>query len=142
MTLSRRELCSILPSLMLAAQTGPAQAVVLPSKTYPFQSLPVRRDGENVFRAVFEGATHTGFPIELHETTLAPGGRPHPPHHHRHEEIFLIGAGKVEVTIAGKSSRLGPGSVAYVASNDEHGIRNPGPKRARYFVLALGTDRA
>jgi len=88
-----------------------------------------------------DGVTHTGFHIELHETDLAPGSRPHPPHHHLHEEIFLIRQGTVEVTIAGKSSSLGPGSVAYIASNVEHGIRNAGDQHAQYFVLALGTDR-
>ena len=30
------------------------------------------------------------------------------------------------VTIAGRSANLGPGSVAYVASNEEHGWRNVG----------------
>jgi mannose-6-phosphate isomerase-like protein (cupin superfamily) len=45
------------------------------------------------------------------------------------------------VTIAGRSSRLGPGSVAFVASNEEHGIRNAGSAHAQYFVLALGKDR-
>ena len=51
---------------------------------------------------------------------------PHPPHHHLHEEMFLVREGTLEATISGKSTRLGPGSVAFVGSNDEHGIRNPG----------------
>ena len=31
-----------------------------------------------------------------------------------------------------------PGSVAYVASNEMHGWKNPGAERAQYFVIALG----
>jgi uncharacterized cupin superfamily protein len=50
--------------------------------------------------------------IELHETGLPPGGAPHPPHHHVHEEMVLIREGTMAVTIAGSSAKLGPGSVA------------------------------
>jgi quercetin dioxygenase-like cupin family protein len=65
---------------------------------------------------------------------------PHPPHHHLHEEMFLVREGTIEVTISGQSSRLAPGSVAFVGSNDEHGIHNAGPTPAEYFVVALGKD--
>jgi quercetin dioxygenase-like cupin family protein len=44
----------------------------------------------------------------------------------------------MEVTIEGKTEKLGPGSVVYVASNEEHGWRNAGATRAHYFVLTLG----
>jgi mannose-6-phosphate isomerase-like protein (cupin superfamily) len=76
----------------------------------------------------------------MHETDLAPGAMPHPAHHHEHEEVFLMRDGTLEVTIAGHPSHLGPGSVAYVASNEEHGIRNAGPTHAQYFVIALGSE--
>ena len=65
---------------------------------------------------------------------------PHPPHHHLHEEMFLIREGTLEVTINGQTTRLGPGSVGFVASNDEHGVRNVGTTPAEYFVVALGKD--
>jgi quercetin dioxygenase-like cupin family protein len=76
----------------------------------------------------------------MHITELAPGLAPHPPHHHAHEEMIMIHEGTLEVTIAGRSTKLGPGSVAYVASNEEHGWRNVSATRARYFVLALGRE--
>lgn len=76
--------------------------------------------------------------MDMHITELAPGLAPHPPHHHPHEEMIMIHEGTLEVTIAGRSTKLGPGSVAYVASNEEHGWHNVGTARARYFVLALG----
>jgi quercetin dioxygenase-like cupin family protein len=141
MNFSRRELCLLAPAILAAVPGFAAADKVLPAAAYPFASIPVQRDGENLFRPVFDGLTHTGVHVELHETDLAPGSRPHPPHHHLHEEMFLIREGLVEVTIAGKSSRLGPGSVAYVASNVEHGIHNVGETHAQYFVLALGTDK-
>ncbi|MGH9452546.1 MAG: cupin domain-containing protein [Terriglobia bacterium] len=141
MNFSRRELCLLLPAILAAPSGFPAGDHVLAAAAYPFDALSAQHEGRNLFRPVLEGATHTGVHIELHETDLAPGSRPHPPHHHLHEEIFLIREGTLEVTIAGKSSRLGSGSVAYIASNIEHGIHNVGDNHAQYFVLALGTDR-
>jgi quercetin dioxygenase-like cupin family protein len=41
----------------------------------------------------------------------------------------------------GETTRLTPGSVVYVASNDLHGWKNPGQEPARYFVMALGGDK-
>ncbi len=52
----------------------------------------------------------------------------------------MIREGTLEVTIAGRSTTLGAGSVAYVASNEEHGWRNSGTSPAQYFVLALGQN--
>ena len=140
MHFSRRELSLLLPAL--AATRGAAQRSALPSKTFRFEDLAVRSSGPNRMRAVMEGATHGGVPIELHITELAPGEAPHPPHHHVHEEMILILEGKVEVTIQDHSATLGPGSAAFVASNEQHGWRNVGTGAARYFVLALGRDSA
>ncbi len=69
-------------------------------------------------------------------------GRPCPmrTHHHVHEEMIVIREGTLAVTISGKTSELGPGSVAFVASNEEHGWRNIGKSRARYMVMALGME--
>lgn len=58
-----------------------------------------------------------------------------------HEEAMFIKEGMLEVTIAGKASRIGPGSVVYVNSNDEHGLKNVGDAAATYFVLALGREK-
>ncbi|HLJ13924.1 MAG TPA: cupin domain-containing protein [Bryobacteraceae bacterium] len=134
MTYSRRQLPLFLTAL--AAAEAPAQSASLPSKVYKFEDLPVR--GKT--RPVFRGDTHAGVPIELHITELGPGERPHPPHHHLHEEILLLKDGTLEVTISGKVSSIGPGSVVYAASNEEHGWRNIGNRSAMYFVLAIGRD--
>ena len=137
MNFSRRDLSLVLP-LLAAKAAGQSHALV--SKTYRYEDLPVHGEGLNRGRPIFDGETHTGVPIELHETELAPGQMPHPAHHHVHEEMILVREGTMEVTIAGKSATLGPGSVGYVASGVEHGWRNVGTDRARYFVLAVGRD--
>ena len=136
MDYSRRDWTLMIPVLTAAA--AQAQKAPLPSKTFRFEDLPVRSNGENRSRATLDGLTHTGFPIELHQTELAPGLPPHPPHHHEHEEMIMMREGTLEVAIAGKVSTLGPGSVAFVASNEEHGLRNAGKTRAHYFVIAFG----
>jgi len=138
MPYSRRDLSLLLP--IFAAARLRAQSTRLPSHTYSFDEIPVETSGANRLRQVLNGETHAGIRIELHETELPPGGAPHPPHHHVHEEMILIREGTMEVMIAGQSTKLGPGSVAYVASNIEHGWHNAGATPAHYFVLAIGRD--
>jgi quercetin dioxygenase-like cupin family protein len=135
---TRRDLSLLLPALMALPST-PA----LPSKCYEFTELPVKKDAKtgNESRQVFDGYTHTGYPIDLHMTTLQPGLMPHAPHHHAHEEAMFVKEGTLEVTMADKKWRIGPGSVVYVNSNDEHGLKNVGDMAAIYFVLALGREK-
>jgi mannose-6-phosphate isomerase-like protein (cupin superfamily) len=139
MSISRRDLCLLLSTL--AAGPGlAAESATLPSKVYRFEDLPVRKNGGNESRPLLSGMLHDGKYLESHETLLAPGSMPHPPHHHLHEEIFLVREGTIEATISGRSTQAGPGSVIFVASNVEHGIRNAGTTAAQYFVVALGKD--
>jgi quercetin dioxygenase-like cupin family protein len=84
-----------------------------------------------------EGVNRSGYELELHLTELAPGSEPHPPHRHEHEEIVMLQRGLVDVTIDGKTTRLTPGSVVYVASNEFHGWRNVGTEPSVYFIIAL-----
>ncbi len=139
MTCSRRDLCLLVTAF--AASSGvAAQKTALPSKVFPYEELPIRKNGQNESRPVLEGELHDGCFVKVHQTKLAPGAMPHPPHHHLHEEMFLVREGTIEITIRGKSTQLGPGSVGFVGSNDEHGIRNPGSTHAEYFVVAFGKD--
>ena len=138
MKCSRREVYFWIPALI--ASHGLAAEAPIPSKMLRFEDLPVQSGDGRTLRPILEGKTHSGYEVEMHETDLAPGAMPHPAHHHAHEEVFLVREGTLEVTITGRASRLGPGSLAYVASNEEHGIRNPETTHAQYFVIALGTE--
>src|SRR6478672_3296437 len=140
MKLSRR--CFGL-SLPFFAKSGlSAESTAMPSGTFRFEDLPARKNGSMVLRQILKGSTHTGFLVDLHESDLAPGQMPHPPHQHVHEEVLLIREGQIEITVNGKTSQLDPGSVAYLASGDHHGWKNSGTVTARYFVLALGDDKS
>jgi mannose-6-phosphate isomerase-like protein (cupin superfamily) len=141
MKLTRRDLTLLAPALAAAQTAPPKQAAPKPkltSKVYQFEDLPVKPNGENVGRAVFDGKTHADYPVELHMTELGPGMAPHAPHHHVNEEVLMLRYGQLDVMIEGVTSRATAGSVIYVNSNEEHGWKNPGPERAQYFVIALG----
>jgi mannose-6-phosphate isomerase-like protein (cupin superfamily) len=143
MNISRRDLSLLLPALLAGDIDGQNASAnpppVLPSKAYVWEDLPVHKEKSGMeVRSGFKGATHTGCILGLHISSLPPGQMPHPPHHHVHEEMMLIREGTVEATVSGHATRLGPGSVIYVASNEEHGLKNVGSVIAQYFVIELG----
>jgi mannose-6-phosphate isomerase-like protein (cupin superfamily) len=142
MFFNRRELCLLLPGGALPLLAGNscfiADENTLPSATFLFAKLPVQQANSAEIRPVLKGKLVTGESLEVHETTLQPGTAPHPPHHHEHSEIWLIREGTVEITINGAGTRIGPGDLGFVRSNEEHGIRNVGSTPATYFVVAIG----
>lgn len=143
MPFTRREICTLLPVLALtgpgySAAPSDAKRTKLESKAYVFENLPKQTNGDHISTRILDGDTDLGVPLEVHETELPPGGQPHPPHHHLAAEMFLIREGTLQVEIDGKYTIVTPGSVAFIASNVEHGIRNHGKDWARYFVVTLG----
>ncbi len=91
-------------------------------------------------QSIAQGALLTGEGLEMHNTVLAPGHEPHPPHQHEHSEWLLIREGQVDWLIDGKRQPAGPGDICYAASMQLHGIRNVGTVPARYFVMAVGPN--
>lgn len=141
MSATRREMLVLLSGLVSSAvelEGLPTQDNSLPSTTYPFSELPTKTANGAQIRPVLKGKLATGEALEVHETTLPPGGMPHAPHHHVHSEMWLIREGTVQLTVNGTSNVMGPGSVGFVHSNDEHGIKNVGTTPATYFVVAVG----
>jgi len=139
MQIDRRNLCSLLPVAFIAG-AWTSDEHTLASGSFSFNDLKPRQNanGSGEVRSITQGATPTGEQVEVHETALNPGASPHAPHQHKHSEFWLIREGTVEITINGKSHQLGPGSVAFAASNDLHGIKNIGTGLATYFVVAIG----
>jgi mannose-6-phosphate isomerase-like protein (cupin superfamily) len=137
MKLTRRNACLSLV-LLSRISAWASQLPALTSKTYRFEDLPVAREKQAAYRDILKGRTHTGDYLEAHETVLEPNGMPHPAHRHVGEELFLISAGTVEVTIAGKPATLGAGSAFFIAFNEEHSILNVGSTPAQYFGIILG----
>jgi quercetin dioxygenase-like cupin family protein len=142
MSITRRELCLLIAAGSLPSAIGSEAFAMednsLPSATYSFDKLPVNTSNNAQIRPILKGRLATGESLEAHETTLPPGGMPHPPHHHVHSEMWLIREGTVELTINGTGHVMGPGGLGFVHSNDEHGIKNIGTTPAMYFVVAVG----
>jgi mannose-6-phosphate isomerase-like protein (cupin superfamily) len=146
MSITRRDLSLLIPALAAnaAAQQTPEKGKekpVLPAKAYEYTELPVKTsgpDGVNQGRPVFDGLTHSGYPVELHMTRLASGQSPHPPHRHVNEEVLMLKNGQLDALFGGETHHITAGSVIYMASMEEHGWKNPGPEPAEYFVIALG----
>jgi mannose-6-phosphate isomerase-like protein (cupin superfamily) len=141
-SITRREMCLLLPGLLPVA--GKLQAFgqdkTLASGAFFFDKAPMHVANNNAqVRMMLRGKLATGEGLEVHQTTLPPGGAPTATtHHHPHSEMWLIREGTIELTVNGKNFRLEPGSVGFVASNEEHGITNVGTTPAQYFVVAVG----
>jgi quercetin dioxygenase-like cupin family protein len=140
--MNRRELCLLWPAALPLAAQLPALAKgdSLPSGAFQFDQLPLHIANNNAqIRGVMRGKLATGEGIEVHETTLPPGGSPTPTtHRHKHSEMWLVREGTIQLTVNGENYRLEPGSVGFAASNEEHGISNVGHKAATYFLIAMG----
>lgn len=143
MSITRRSLCTLLPGLLPLATHLTAFAetnYAIPSGAFSFDKAPMHVANNNAqIRLMLRGKLATGEAIEIHQTTLPAGGTPTATtHHHPHSEMWLIREGTIELTANGKNYRLEPGSVGFVNSNEEHGIRNVGSAAAQYFVIAVG----
>lgn len=136
--LSRRYLTFLLPSLAASlAAAQQKQLPLLPSKVYTNDQIPYHGDQTKKGREFFNGVTHSGFNIEVHETALGPGIETHAPHKHEHEEIIIVVEGTLETNVEGQKEKADGGSVVYFGSNQMHNARNVGTTPCRYYVIEL-----
>ena len=120
--------------LALAAPAArDAEGPVLRSKAVAWEEIVAAGNGRR--SQVFDQRTATLDVLELHVTTVPPRQSSHAPHKHDDEEIVIVKEGTVEISIEGRASRLGPGSVAFLASNEMHGLTNVGDTPAVYHVI-------
>jgi quercetin dioxygenase-like cupin family protein len=60
-----------------------------------------------------------GSSIEIFDTKGGAGGGP-PTHKHKWEEIYVVITGEMDVSVDGKTTRLGPGGFAHVPADTPH----------------------
>jgi quercetin dioxygenase-like cupin family protein len=132
---------SLAATLTVRSQT-PAPAAPparLGSAVFRFEDLKVKPGPVGVRRDVADLPTATLDKLECHITTLNAGNMSHPPHRHPQEEFIILREGTLDVFINGKVQRIGPGSLFFFASNDQHNVTNVGDKPATYFVFNVAT---
>ncbi len=92
-------------------------------------------------RDVFNAPTATLDLFHCHITTLRPGEISSVPHRTPQEELVIVKAGTMEVTIEGKVRTAGAGSMFFFASNALESMRNVGDVPATYYVLQFFTAK-
>lgn len=107
----------------------------LPSSAFDWEATEARREKYGARRQLFQSPTATLAELESHVTTLDAGRASGEPHRHPEEALLIVKEGEVEVLYEGAWRRVGPGSIVFEASNQLHGVRNPGPARATYHVI-------
>jgi quercetin dioxygenase-like cupin family protein len=118
----------------------PADPARLGSSIFHWDKLAATATKVGERRAMTSLPTATMGNFSVHATTVNAGEAPHAPHRHADEEIVLVKEGRLDVTINGVTTRVGPGSIFFISSGDEHGWRNAGDTAATYYVLRLVTE--
>ena len=77
----------------------------------------------------FEGATRYLNKLQVHLSTIIPGGG-YAAHHDDHDVVIIVLEGEVETL----GRRVKPHGVIYYAAGEPHGMRNSGTVPARYLV--------
>lgn len=115
--------------------TGRAEQEIMGSRAVAWETMKAEPTKVGEVRHVFQAPTATLDELELHITTLNPGDVPHTPHKHADEEVLCLKEGTLEAYEDGQTTRVGPGSVLFFASNHLHGVKNVGTTPATYFIV-------
>jgi len=76
----------------------------------------------------------------VHESLQPAGIAPNPPHTIQHSELILVQEGTLLFEYDGRSEKVGPGGVIFVAIGTRHAARNVGDGPGKYLVIAVGGD--
>ncbi len=124
--------CTTLVTVAWAQSTGKP---ILHSALFGWEKTAAEETPTGEKRNFFVARTATLDQLSCHATTVNPGLASHPPHKHVEEELIIIKEGTFEVMQNGKTTKAGPGSVIFEASNEMHGLRNVGETTGTYFVV-------
>ena len=81
----------------------------------------------------FDGPTNELSVMVAGSLRLKAGMSPHPPHQHPEEEFMLVTEGTGEITVGGKMTKVGPGSMMYCDGGTMHGIVNTGSEPMLFY---------
>jgi quercetin dioxygenase-like cupin family protein len=119
---NRRTLLQTLAGGILLARVG--ESGEIPTALTSLESGRHSSESFGDLRVFLEGNTEQLKSLVVGSLELKPGQSPHPPHTHPEEEIMLITEGHGEISLEGKVSEVGPGTLMYAGAKCEHGIVN------------------
>ncbi len=114
----------------------------LPSSVIDCNSLPVTPTPMGGTVTVLNSPTLTFPHLGSHITTLNVGQSSKPEIVDNGDELFILKAGTLEVTVNGVTARLKEGSLFYCAPNDKRTLRNIGTTPASYQVIKVLSARS
>jgi mannose-6-phosphate isomerase-like protein (cupin superfamily) len=124
-----------------AQSTSAPSSSLAQSRVFAFDEMTVRKmanGGES--RDVVHGALSTGEVVGMHESVQPAGAEPVALHAIQHSELVMVSAGTVVFEHDGRSEKVGPGGVIFVAFGTVHRVKNVGDGPAKYFVVQIGGD--
>ena len=113
-------------NLLAALGSAGAAGAKLPNATFDATKAKLTREAFGDLRIYFEGATDQLKSMTAGSLLLKPGMTPHAPHQHPEEEFMVVTQGAGEISMDGKITKAGPGSMMYTAAGRMHGIVNTG----------------
>jgi mannose-6-phosphate isomerase-like protein (cupin superfamily) len=151
--MNRRDFSSLLPVLLgvpvwghasepnaslSQTATPPAQLARLTSGQYVAGGA-ANPESPRVSHHYLLGMLPDNIRLEAHVTFLAPGAPPEKIEHHKHSEMWFVGAGTVTLMTAGTVRTLKAGEMGLCIAGDDHYITNASKTEpASYFVVAVG----
>jgi mannose-6-phosphate isomerase-like protein (cupin superfamily) len=123
---NRRDVLKLAGLPAFAAAGFGAGAPRLPDATLGAGQAKLTREPFGDLRIYFDGPTDQLSAMTAGSLLLKPGMSPHPPHEHPEEEFMVVTEGSGEITIAGRTTKVGPGSMMYSAAGRMHGVVNTG----------------
>lgn len=127
---NRRDVLKLMPLALLGAEAG-----TLPNGLIDDKNAKLDRQPFGDLRTYFDGPTGQLKSLNAGSLLLKPGMSPHPPHQHPEEEIMVITEGTGEISVEGKITNVGPGSMMYCAGGKMHGIVNTGSAPLLFYFF-------
>jgi ketosteroid isomerase-like protein/quercetin dioxygenase-like cupin family protein len=129
-------LAALAAAATFAATPSPAEQPVQGSFAVTWDEIQAKPTGTSgMARSVLRSPTATLDELEIHVTALPAGKTTHAPHTHANEELIVVREGTLDAYQNGKVTRVGPGSLLFMGSNEPHNVTNVGSTTAVYHVV-------
>ena len=112
-----------------------ARGTGLPNGTLDMSRTQLTKEPFGDLRIYFNGPTDQIKSMTAGSLLLKAGMTPHAPHTHPEEEFMVITEGTGEITVDGKLTKVGPGTMMYCAAGKLHGIVNTGKTPLLFYFF-------